>query len=132
MGGGNLFTGIVEEIGKIAGIQKGAKSAVLTIQADKVLEDVHIGDSIAVNGVCLTVTSFEKNTYTADVMNETLQRSSLGSLSVGSSVNLEWQWRQTGGLEDISCRDILTEPERSHRLKEMTMLSGTRSWQKTP
>lgn len=51
MGGGNLFTGIVEEIGKIAGIQKGAKSAVLTIQADKVLEDVHIGDSIAVNGV---------------------------------------------------------------------------------
>ena len=89
MGGGNLFTGIVEEIGKIAGIQKGAKSAVLTIQAEKVLEDVHIGDSIAVNGVCLTVTSFEKNTYTADVMNETLQRSSLGSLSVGSSVNLE-------------------------------------------
>ena len=69
-----MFTGIVEEIGKIAGIQKGAKSAVLTIQADKVLEDVHIGDSIAVNGVCLTVTSFEKNTYTADVMNETLQR----------------------------------------------------------
>ena len=89
MGGGNLFTGIVEEIGKIAGIQKGAKSAVLTIQADKVLEDVHIGDSIAVNGVCLTVTTFETNTYTADVMNETLQRSSLGSLSVGSSVNLE-------------------------------------------
>ena len=84
-----MFTGIVEEIGKIAGIQKGAKSAVLTIQAEKVLEDVHIGDSIAVNGVCLTVTSFEKNTYTADVMNETLQRSSLGSLSVGSSVNLE-------------------------------------------
>lgn len=89
MGGGNLFTGIVEEIGKIAGIQKGAKSAVLTIQAEKVLEDVHIGDSIAVNGVCLTVTSFEKNHYTADVMNETLQRSSLGSLAVGSSVNLE-------------------------------------------
>ena len=77
-----MFTGIVEEIGKIAGIQKGAKSAVLTIQAEKVLEDVHIGDSIA-------VTSFEKNTYTADVMNETLQRSSLGSLSIGSSVNLE-------------------------------------------
>ena len=84
-----MFTGIVEEIGKIAGIQKGAKSAVLTIQAETVLEDVHIGDSIAVNGVCLTVTSFEKNTYTADVMNETLQRSSLGSLSIGSSVNLE-------------------------------------------
>ena len=71
MGGGNLFTGIVEEIGKIAGIQKGAKSAVLTIQAEKVLEDVHIGDSIAVNGVCLTVTSFEKNHYTADAVSYT-------------------------------------------------------------
>ena len=84
-----MFTGIVEEMGTIAGIQKGAKSAVLTIQAEKVFSDIHIGDSIALNGVCLTVTSFSGNTYTADVMNETLQRSSLGSLSVGSSVNLE-------------------------------------------
>lgn len=84
-----MFTGIVEEIGTVASIQKGAKSAVLTIQAKKVLEDVHIGDSIAVNGVCLTVTTFTKDSYTADVMNETLQRSSLGSLTVGSKVNLE-------------------------------------------
>lgn len=84
-----MFTGIVEEIGTVASIQKGAKSAVLTIQAKKVLEDVHIGDSIAVNGVCLTATTFTKDSYTADVMNETLQRSSLGSLTVGSKVNLE-------------------------------------------
>ena len=89
MGGGNLFTGIVEEIGKIAGIQKGAKSAVLTIQADKVLEDVHIGDSIAVNGVCLTVTSHGSGYFTADVMHERLRRSALGNLSQGSRVNLE-------------------------------------------
>lgn len=84
-----MFTGIVEEMGTIAGIQKGAKSAVLTIQAEKVFSDLHIGDSIALNGVCLTVTSFNGNTYTADVMNETLRRSSLGSLTIGSKVNLE-------------------------------------------
>lgn len=84
-----MFTGIVEEMGTIAGIQKGAKSAVLTIQAQKVFSDIHIGDSIALNGVCLTVTSFSGNTYTADVMNETLRRSSLGSLTIGSKVNLE-------------------------------------------
>lgn len=84
-----MFTGIVEEMGTIAGIQKGAKSAVLTIQAQKVFSDMHIGDSIALNGVCLTVTSFSGNTYTADVMNETLRRSSLGSLTIGSKVNLE-------------------------------------------
>lgn len=84
-----MFTGIVEEMGTIAGIQKGAKSAILTIQAKKVFSDIHIGDSIALNGVCLTVTSYGKDTYTADVMNETLQRSSLGSLTIGSKVNLE-------------------------------------------
>lgn len=84
-----MFTGIVEEMGTIAGIQKGTKSAVLTIQAQKVFSDIHIGDSIALNGVCLTVTSFSGNTYTADVMNETLRRSSLGSLTIGSKVNLE-------------------------------------------
>ena len=84
-----MFTGIVEEMGTIAGIQKGAKSAVLTIQAEKVFSDIHIGDSIALNGVCLTVTSFSGNTYTADVMNETLRRSSLGSLTIGSKENLE-------------------------------------------
>lgn len=84
-----MFTGIVEEMGTIAGIQKGAKSAILTIQAQKVFSDIHIGDSIALNGVCLTVTSFSGNTYTADVMNETLRRSSLGSLTIGSKVNLE-------------------------------------------
>ena len=84
-----MFTGIVEEMGTIAGIQKGAKSAILTIQAQKVFSDIHIGDSIALNGVCLTVISFNGNTYTADVMNETLRRSSLGSLTIGSKVNLE-------------------------------------------
>ena len=84
-----MFTGIIEEIGKIQNIKKGTKSSVLNINGNKIFEDIHVGDSIAVNGVCLTVTSFAQNTFTADVMNETLSRSSLGSLKIGSFVNLE-------------------------------------------
>ena len=70
-------------------VAKGTHSAVLTIAAGKVLEDVHIGDSIAVNGVCLTVTSFDGETFTADVMHETLNRSSLAQCKRKSPVNLE-------------------------------------------
>lgn len=84
-----MFTGIVEEIGKIKKIQRGTHSSILTIGAEKVLEDANLGDSIAVNGVCLTVTSFSKTEFTADVMHETLLRSSLGKLFAGSKVNLE-------------------------------------------
>ncbi|MFQ9177593.1 MAG: riboflavin synthase [Christensenellaceae bacterium] len=84
-----MFTGIIEEIGKISNIKRGARSAILSIQASKVLEDAHLGDSIAVNGVCLTVTTLNGDVFTADIMNETLSRSSLGSLRAGSPVNLE-------------------------------------------
>ncbi|MGN0307618.1 MAG: riboflavin synthase [Lachnospiraceae bacterium] len=84
-----MFTGIVEEIGAIRSIAKGRHSAVLTIGARRVLEDVHVGDSIAVNGVCLTVTSYGTDYFTADVMHETLNRSALSRLKGGSPVNLE-------------------------------------------
>ena len=84
-----MFTGIVEELGQIAAIQKGSQSAVIRIQCEKVLEGTQIGDSIAVNGVCLTVTTMDSDGYTADVMAETLNRSSLGALKPGSRVNLE-------------------------------------------
>lgn len=84
-----MFTGIVEELGKVVSIKNGEKSSVLTINGKLIFEDMHIGDSIAVNGVCLTVTSKTNDTFTADVMAETLRRSSLGSLKVGSYVNLE-------------------------------------------
>ncbi|MBR2490038.1 MAG: riboflavin synthase [Ruminiclostridium sp.] len=84
-----MFTGIVEEMGTIRSIRKGTHSAVLEIQAKVVLEDIHVGDSIAVNGVCLTATSFTPTTFTADVMHETLNRSSLAALRPGSRVNLE-------------------------------------------
>ena len=84
-----MFTGIIEEIGTVLGIKKGIKSAVITIKADKIMEDIHNGDSIAVNGVCLTVIAFHEMQFDADVMPETLKRSSLGELKQGSHVNLE-------------------------------------------
>ena len=84
-----MFTGIVEEMGTVSSVAEGSLSAVITIQASKVLEGSQAGDSIAVNGVCLTVTSIHGGFFTADVMAETLRRSSLGSLSKGSRVNLE-------------------------------------------
>ena len=84
-----MFTGIIEEVGRIRAIERQAVSARLTVAASKVLSDVHLGDSIAVNGVCLTVTSFGRDYFCADVMHETLNRSSLAGLSAGSVVNLE-------------------------------------------
>lgn len=84
-----MFTGIVEEVGRIITADRKGNSARLKIEAEKVLEDIKIGDSIAVNGICLTVTSFGKNYFTADVMHETLRRSSIGEAAAGSPVNLE-------------------------------------------
>lgn len=84
-----MFTGIIEEKGIIKNIRKNPTSAVITIQAEKVLEGTKIGDSIAVNGVCLTVTSMGKDFFTADIMHETLRRSSLSAATGGSLVNLE-------------------------------------------
>ena len=84
-----MFTGIVEELGEIREIHREADSITLTIRATTVLDDVHHGDSIAVNGVCLTVVEFGDDFFTADLMQETLDRSSLGQVEVGSKVNLE-------------------------------------------
>ncbi len=84
-----MFTGIVEEVGEIRGIKKGEKSSILSIKANKVIEDVKLGHSICTNGVCLTVTNIYGNIFDADVMAETLRRSNLGELKVGSKVNLE-------------------------------------------
>lgn len=84
-----MFTGIVEEVGILKQIKKGAVSATLTLGAEHILNDIHLGDSIAVNGVCLTVTVFTPRSFTADVMHETLRRSALGGLHAGNTVNLE-------------------------------------------
>lgn len=97
-----MFTGIIEEVGMLQSIRKNGASAVLAIQAEKILEDVKLGDSIAVNGICLTVTSYQKGrgsapgNFTADVMHETLNRSSIGTASRGSRVNLERAMRADG------------------------------------
>jgi len=85
----DLFTGIIEEIGVVKSIVSGANSCELTVSANLVLDGTKTGDSIAVNGVCLTVTKMTSDSFTADVMPETLRRSALGSLKSGSTVNLE-------------------------------------------
>lgn len=84
-----MFTGIVEEIGTVAQLPPAGRAGQLVVEASVVLGDAHLGDSIAVNGVCLTVTSFGNGRFAADVMPETLSRSNLGLLRVGSPVNLE-------------------------------------------
>jgi riboflavin synthase len=84
-----MFTGIIEEIGSISNIKQTGESIIMTIDAKKILEDVQLGDSIAVNGVCLTVTSFSEKQFTVDVMPETVKATSLRALKRGSKVNLE-------------------------------------------
>ena len=84
-----MFTGIVEECGTVLGVLKNGVSGSLQIQASTVLEGTKTGDSIAVNGVCLTVTKLTKSSFTADVMAETFRRTNLGNLGKNSRVNLE-------------------------------------------
>jgi riboflavin synthase len=84
-----VFTGIVEEVGTIRTIRRGAHSSVLSVGADLILCDLKPGDSVAVNGVCLTATAKIDGGFISDVMHETLNRSTLGGLTVGSCVNLE-------------------------------------------
>ncbi|MDD5833457.1 MAG: riboflavin synthase [Clostridiales bacterium] len=84
-----MFTGIIEEKGKLKKILSGQSSGSIEIRASKVLEGTKLGDSIAVNGVCLTVTDLKADGFTADVMPETLRRTNLGKLALGAEVNLE-------------------------------------------
>lgn len=84
-----MFTGIIEEIGKITAVNKGQRSSQLWIQGELIMADLKLGDSVAVNGVCLTVSELKGRQWLADVMSETLKRSNLGELKPGSPVNLE-------------------------------------------
>lgn len=84
-----MFTGIVEEIGSIRGIRKGEKSVSLVIECSNILEGTLIGDSISVNGVCLTVTAIKGGCFDADVMPETIRATNLKYLKPGDAVNLE-------------------------------------------
>lgn len=84
-----MFTGIIEEVGIVEEMKRGQHSAVATIRAKKILEGTKTGDSIAVNGICLTVNALYSGSFSADIMHETLNRSSLAGLTRGSHVNLE-------------------------------------------
>jgi riboflavin synthase len=84
-----MFTGLIAELGRITAIEKGESSAVFTIAAPGLISQIALGDSVAVNGVCLTATSIVGDTFTADVMVQTLAVTSLSQLTVGSPVNLE-------------------------------------------
>ena len=84
-----MFTGIIEEVGKITAVVKGPRSSQLWVQGEVISDDLKLGDSVAVNGVCLTVSQLSGNKWRADVMSETLNRSNLGDLKTGSAVNLE-------------------------------------------
>ncbi len=84
-----MFTGIIEEIGKVKAIVRHANSIKLTIAVKKILDDIHIGDSICTNGVCLTVTTFDDGSYCADVMPETMNRTNFKNLRINDLVNCE-------------------------------------------
>ena len=105
-----MFTGLIEEIGTVRRIERGAKGARLTIAANTVLENTKIGDSIATNGVCLTVVALTDDSFSADVMAESLRRSALGSLQSGSI----WSARclPTDGSAVISYPATSTAPAR--------------------
>ena len=93
-----MFTGIVEELGQVVTLERAAEPARLTIAGPEVTADARRGDSIAINGVCLTVTAITGGQFSADVMGETLSRSSLGALAPGTPVNLERSVRPDGRL----------------------------------
>lgn len=84
-----MFTGIIEETGMVLAVKRKQNSAVISVSCNKILNDTKIGDSIAVNGICLTVTDFGSYYFSADVMPETINRTSLKQINVGSPVNLE-------------------------------------------
>jgi riboflavin synthase len=84
-----MFTGLIAELGRITAVEKGESSAVFTVSAPSLISQITLGDSVAVNGVCLTATSITGDAFTADVMVQTLAVTSLSQLSVGSPVNLE-------------------------------------------
>ena len=91
-----MFTGIIEEVGKIESVYKRAKSLQITISGNCIFEDLHVGDSIAVNGVCLTVTSFQNRHFVADVMPESVKMTTLVTCKAGMNVNLERAMAATG------------------------------------
>lgn len=84
-----MFTGIIEEVGRVRSLQKQERGQRIEISCQKIMEDISLGDSVAVNGICLTVSQLKRQSFTADVMQETLDRTSFAQLKNGDPVNLE-------------------------------------------
>lgn len=108
-----MFTGIVEELGEIIAVENLGDASRFRLRGPVVTEGAQHGDSIAVNGVCLTVVEHEGDEFTADVMAETLKRSSLGALTVGSRVTSNAPWPSARASAGTSCRATWTAPGRS-------------------
>lgn len=114
-----MFTGIIEEVGRMKRIFKHGQAMMLTVEASKILEDVHLGDSIAVSGVCLTVVRFDDTTFTVDVVPETYRKTTLRQLQPGDRVNLERAMQANGrfgghivqGHVDTPGRIVSRQPE---------------------
>ena len=83
-----MFTGLIAELGKVVEIERGSQYAILTIQAPLLISRIKVGDSVSVNGVCLTATSVKESSFCADVMIQTLKITSLSTIGIGSPVNL--------------------------------------------
>jgi len=116
-----MFTGIIEELGEISAIRKSSEGGIITIKADVVAEGTKIGDSISVNGVCLTVVDIGGRSVTMDILGETLKRSTLAKVSVGEMVNLERSLQPSSRLGGhfvfghIDCRGSVVDVTRVGR-----------------
>lgn len=117
-----MFTGIVEEVGTIEELETFQDSITVTIRANVVLEDVQIGDSISVSGVCLTVRTHTKTTFTADIMQETLLHSTLNHLNKGNTVNLERSMRMN---DRVGGHFVAGHVDGTGTIQQMTELEGS-------
>ncbi|PKR78119.1 riboflavin synthase [Halalkalibacillus sediminis] len=137
-----MFTGIVEEVGRVQQMKQGSESLQLTIGTKKITNDVQLGDSISVNGVCLTVTNFTPDSFDTDIMPETFHQTALRGLTVGSGVNLERAMPADGrfgghfvsghvdGLGEIVSRETKDNAEYFHikvspELSQYMMMKGS-------
>ena len=110
-----MFTGIIEDIGTVHSLKKGKSSMELSIRSEKILEDVHLGDSISVNGVCLTVTSFTKSLFTVDVMPETVKASSIRTLKLGITCESRTSHECTGKVWRSFCFRSYRRDRNNHK-----------------
>ena len=124
-----MFTGLITEVGTVQSIARGESSAIFTIKAPESVQDLSIGDSIAVNGTCLTATSLTADSFTADVMVQTLSLTSLGQLGIGSPVNLElaaqMDMRMGGHMGNARVKAINLEVVKIMPEKNLLLVKGT-------